>query len=81
MRRALVQATTVAFAVQLLRHPVDLPLGHRPAVGTVQALELSESPDSSSITVDATILHDGWVSGLILDFQGAGGRWLVSSLS
>ncbi len=81
MRRALVRATTVAFSIQLLRHPVDLPRGHRPAVGTVQALELSESPDTSAITVDATILDDSWVSGLILDFQSAGGQWLVSGLS
>jgi hypothetical protein len=80
-RRALVQSTTVAFAVQLLRHTVDLPRGKRPAAGTVQDLELSESPDSSTTTVDATILHDGWVSGLTLDFQSAGGRWLVGGLS
>lgn len=81
MRRALVQSTTVAFAVQLLRHTVDLPRGKRPAAGTVQDMELSESPDSSTTTVDATILHDGWVSGLTLDFQSAGGRWLVGGLS
>lgn len=81
MRTVLRRSATGALASRLAKHGVRLASGDRSAVGTVQSLELGGDLDSSSITVDATIEHAGWVSGLILDFQRAGGRWLVSGVS
>lgn len=81
MRELLLQTATSSLVQQLLRHTVRLPARDRPAVGTIQSLELGQAPDSSAVTVDATVDHAGWVSGLILDFQEADGRWLVTGLS
>jgi hypothetical protein len=81
MRRALTGSATPRFAHALLVHPVRLPQPDRPAVGVIQTLELGSDPDSSSVTVDATVENAGWISGLVLDFQRANGRWLVSGLN
>jgi hypothetical protein len=81
MRAALTRTATPAFARQLITRPINLPPRDRPAVSTIQSVELNAASGSPLVTADATTEHGGWLSGLTLYLEPAGGRWLVSSLT
>jgi hypothetical protein len=76
-RIVLTQTATRAFALQLLRHPINLPARDRPTISTIQSLKLSRA-GASEASVDATIDDAGLPSGLNLYLRPVAGKWLVS---
>ena len=79
-RRQLLASATTPLARWLIDHSVRLPPQDRPSLGVVRSLALEDN-GSGPVTVDAAIEHAGWVSALILRFERAHGRWLVTQVT